>query len=228
MWKARFLLYRIQISDQAASVYRRLLNERQIDSNDAQNDPESWTQAEWESRITQDYETLWAMRAALINFPVERETLILNIKETDTQRIPTLFDYVVFEWRNRLTAQKTVVPARLENAEYLDGYAEVVPQQKEQAEKLAYLLKTAYLLDGKGRQNAKIFWQTDFILLPFTQERFFELNNKEKALNAAVSQLNVISGLTPQTLGFWNKIKGYVSADNTDYGRSYAAYKAKA
>ena len=226
LWKVRFLLYRIQISDQAASVYRRLLNERQIDSNDAQNDPETWTQAEWESRITQDYETLWAMRAALINFPVERETLILNIKETDTQRIPTLFDYVVFEWRNRLTAQKTVVPARLENAEYLDGYAEVVPQQKEQAEKLAYLLKTAYLLDGKGRQNAKIFWQTDFILLPFTQERFFELKNQEKALNAAVSQLNVISGLTPQTLGFWHKIKGYVSADNTDYGRSYAAYKA--
>ena len=226
LWKARFLLYRIQLSGQTSSVYRRLLNERQIDSKDAQNDPEAWTKDEWEARITQDYETLWAMRAALINAPIERETLILNVKATDTQRIPTLFDYVVFEWQRRLTAQKPVALARLENAEFLDGYATVSPQQKEQAEKLAYLLKTAYLLDGKGRQNAKIFWQTDFILLPFTQGRFFELKNKEKALNTAVSQLNVISGLTPQTMGFWNKIKGYVSADNTDYGRSYAAYQA--
>ena len=226
LWKARFLLYRIQISDQASSVYRRILNERQIDSQSAQTDPETWTKDEWETRITQDYETLWAMRAALINAPIERETLILNIKDTDTQRIPTLFDYVAFEWQHRLSAQKPVALARLENEAYLDGYAAPVPQQKEQAEKLAYLLKTAYLLDGKGRQNAKIFWQTDFILLPFTQDRFFELKNPDKALHTAVSQLNIISGLTPQTLGFWNKIKGYVSADNTDYGRSYAAYKA--
>lgn len=226
LWKARFLLYRIQIAEQVASVYPLLMNEREIASENGSASLEQWTQAQWNAQIDQDYETLWALRAALINAPVEKETLILNLKDTDTRRIPTLFDVVVQNWAQRLQSGGKIVPlARKDAHAYLDGAAKPVPAQQAKADQLAHILETAYLLDGKGRQNAKIFWRTQFILLPFDNPSYFTLENKEKALQNAVEQLKLISGYTPQKLGFWNKLKGYVSPVDTDYGRAYAAYR---
>lgn len=226
LWKARFLLYRIQIAEQVASVYPLLMNEREIASENGSASLDQWTQAQWNAQIDQDYETLWALRAALINAPVEKETLILNLKDTDTRRIPTLFDVVVQNWAQRLQSGGKIVPlARKDAHAYLDGAAKPVPAQQAKADQLAHILETAYLLDGKGRQNAKIIWRTQFILLPFDNPSYFTLENKEKALQNAVEQLKLISGYTPQKLGFWNKLKGYVSPADTDYGRAYAAYR---
>lgn len=226
LWKARFLLYRIQTAEQVVSVYPLLMNEREIASEDGAVSLEQWTQAQWNAQIDQDYETLWALRAALINAPVEKETLILNLKDTDTRRIPTLFDFVVYNWAQRLKSGGEIVPlARAAAYTYLDGAAKPVPAQQAKAGQLAHILETAYLLDGKGRQNAKIIWRTEFILLPFDNPSYFTLENKEKALQTAVEQLKLISGYTPQKLNFWSKLKGYVSPEDTGYGHAYAAYR---
>lgn len=227
LWKARFLLYRVETAEQVSSLYSYLMNKREITPEDGSVSPDKWTKTQWDAQIDQDYETLWALRAALINAPVEKEGLILNLKDADTQRIPTLFDVVVQNWTKRLKSGGEIVPlARKEAHAYLDGAAKPVPAQQAKADQLSYLLETAYLLDGKGRQNAKIFWRTDFILLPFDNPSYFTLENKEKALQNALEQLKLISGYTPQKMGFWSKLKGYVTAADTDYGRSYAAYRA--
>ena len=85
LWKARFLLYRIQMAEQVAAVYPSLMNEREIAAPNTS--PEQWTLAQWNQQLDRDYQTLWALRAALINDPVERETLILDIQKAAARQI---------------------------------------------------------------------------------------------------------------------------------------------
>ncbi len=225
LWKARFLLYRVQTAEQVASLYPSLMNSREISAENTS--PEQWTRAQWNQQIDKDYQTLWALRAALIEDPVEKEGLILNLKNTDTRRIPTLFDVVVQNWVSRLQAENLPVPlARETNYTFLDGTAQPAGSKAETAQQLAYLLETAYLLDGKNRKDAKTFWRTESILLPFDNPSLFTLKDEAKALQKAVEQLQLISGYTPQKMGFWSKLKNYVSPSGTEYGRSYAAYRA--
>lgn len=228
LWKARFLLYRIQMAEQVARMYSSLMNESEIVSQTGTT-PDQWTQAQWNAQIDKDYQTLWALRAALINAPVEKETLILNVKDTDTRRIPTLFDVVVQNWADRLQLQNAPVPlAREEAAVFLGGAAKALPAKQSQADQLATLLETAYLLDGKGRKDAKTFWRTDYVLLPFDNPSLFTLDDPQKARQNAVDQLSLISGYTPQQMGFWSKLKKYVAPEGAEYGRAYAAYRAAA
>ncbi len=225
LWKARFLLYRIQMAQQA-TLYSPLMNESEI-ASDTPVSPEQWTRAQWDAQIDRDYQTLWALRAALIEDPVERETSILTLKDTDTRRLPTLFDVGVHQWVARLQAQSSPAPLEREaKSVFLDGAAKPVSARQEQAEQLAYVLETAYLLDGKSRKDAKVFWRTDYILLPFDNPALFSLENPEKALKNAVEQLQLISGYTPQKMNFWSKLKHYVAPSEAEYGRAYAAYRA--
>lgn len=220
VWKARFLLYRIQFARQVSNQYRRILQTRALENN---TDKSQWTRQEWQAQMEQDFEQLWALRANLINAPIEKETLLLNLQDTDVQRIPTLFDFSVHEWTEFLT--DTNVPVSAPAHTYLDGQALAFPTTKSRADKLADILQTAYLLEGTGRQNARLFWKTDLILLPFTYPQFFEISDKSRALEQAITQLNNISGYQ-QTTRWWKKLKNYLSPDATLYGRSYAAYQA--
>lgn len=222
LWAARFLLYRIQIAQQASWQYNSILQQREIDTPQAQQDPEQWTRAQWNQQISKDYETLWTLRKELIDVPTATETLILDTKETDLERIPTLFDFTVHNWLEYLDNQTPVTP--LTARTYLNGQVAPHESAKEKMEKRAQILQTAYTMDGKNRQNAKIFWQTDYILLPFQHESDFVFTNKEKATEIALEQLNTLSGFQPQT-SLLQKLKIYTSA-NTAYGRSYAAYQA--
>lgn len=228
VWKARFLLYRTQMAQRAANIYRSLLSDGEIMTEEAQKDPEQWTEAQWTNQTDKDYQTLWALRAALINAPIEKETLILNLKDTDTQRIPTLFDFAVNSWLSYLKSKTPEVsPLAREEYAYLDGSARLGQNEKEaaQAAQIADILETAYLLDGKNRQNAKIFWKTDYILLPFNNAGF-EIKDRKKALQTAITQLNLLSGNETASQSWWSKLKGYMApAENTAYARGYAAAK---
>ncbi len=225
IWKARFLLYRIQMAKQASNRYHSLSNDGEIMTQEARQNPEQWTQTQWNAQIEKDYQTLWALRAALINAPVERENLILNLQDTDTQRIPTLFDFTVNSWTDYLRPNRgDVSPLARAERSYLDGTA-VLENDKNNTAQIAEILETAYLLDGKNRQNAKIFWKTDYILLPFNAPGF-EIKNRQKAIQTAVTQLNLLSGNEAVSQNFWSKLKGYVApAANTAYARGYTALK---
>ena len=96
------------------------------------------------------------------------------------------------------------------------GNATVFPPHKNRANTLAHLLQTAYTLEGTGRQNARIFWQTDFILLPFEHEDFFEITHPEIALQTALNKLYQISGYRPPS-SWWQKLKKRFTQEDTDY-----------
>lgn len=226
VWKARFLLYRVYMAQRASTLYRPLLNDGEILTEAAKKDPEQWTKKQWDEHIDQDYQTLWALRAALINAPIEKENLILNLKDADVQRIPTLFDFTAQSWITHLqgTDSETVPLAREEHS-FLDGAA-LLNKSRQRAKNdalIAEVMETAYLLDGKNRQNAQIFWKTDYIKLPFNNSAF-EIKNKKQALENAVTQLNLLSGRTDGQKSWWNKLKGYVTpSPSTAYARGYAA-----
>ncbi len=222
-WKARFLLYRIQMAKQASAVYNRILEEREIDDPAAAADPEQWTRAQWHRQILSDYETLWSLRTHLLEMPIANETLILNLKDTDTQRIPTLFDFVVQSYTDWLSSSPQITLPAAAPLTYLNGQATPAKETQNLAEKYASTLQTAYLLDGKNRANARVFWQTDFILLPLEKQHWFHLKDEAKARKQAIQELYTLSGFEA-TGKFWAKWKNFISP--TDYGRAYAAYHA--
>ena len=228
IWKARFLLYRIEIAKSAAEISRRLQNDNEILSAEAEKDFSKWTSKQWNRQINEDYQTLWALRASLINAPIEKEKLIFHLKDTDTLRIPTLFDYVVENWKKYLQNSQSVVTLteKNETEPFLEGSAHLLENEgKDRFIQLAYLLRTAYLLDGTNRQNAKIFWKTDYILLPFNYTSDFKIEDKDKALKTALIQLDLLSGYSSEKQSFWKKVKAYMAAtEQTRYAQSYAAF----
>ena len=227
VWKARFLLYRIHMAKQVSQLYSPIQNDKEILASHAEKDLSKWTNKQWLKQIDADYQTLWALRAALIYAPIEKENLIIRLQGTDTSRIPTLFDFVVQDWTNYLQSSNAFVSLTEQEEEepFWEGTARILENEgKERAIQTAYLLRTAYLLDGTNRQNAKIFWKTAYILLPFHRPNDFKIEDKERAINLALTQLNLLSGFSSEKQSFWKKIKSYVAlSEQTKYAQSYAA-----
>ncbi len=221
LWQARFLLYRTYMAQQAANIYHPILQEREIEQN---KDAEYWAPAQWHSHIQKDFEHLWSLRKDLIQIPIVQETLILELKDTDTKRIPTLFDFATYQWVQFLGDTEQTIPTQAPRT-YLEGAATPVKQYSNRAHKLADILQTAYLLEGKDRQDARIFWQTDYLLLPFERGDFFEIKDKQKALNQVLPTLYALSGYNTSSNSWWQKLKGAVTNSANQYGRSYAAYR---
>lgn len=228
LWQARFLLYRIQMANQVAGIYRPLLNTTQIDSAEAAADKEQWTREQWQQQIDQDFRRLWELKEVSSVMPIEQESVIVNLKNTDTQRIPTLFDFTVRQWLDYLqrNSSLSVAPVRATSATYLDGAARLKEgTSKATATLISQLMDTAATLDGTNRQNAKLFWKTDAVLQPFNNNAFI-IENKEKALEKATADLQLLAGQNTPKTSWWKRLKDSLSsAPSTGYGRSYAAWQ---
>lgn len=223
LWKARFLLYRIQTGERVKNTYSPLLPASEEEN--ASGNLEKWTASQWEESLTKDYKTLWSLRETLANAPIEQETLILSVKDTDTKRIPTLFDFVLNKWKDSLAAASR--PAPLAKAE--DFLAQPFAEQENNASavsQIAALLKTGAQLDGKNRQNAKLFWRTELITLPFDYPQSFSFKDNKQAALTAADKLDEISGFKPAKRGWFGRIKGFVAPEKATYGKAYAAYRS--
>ncbi|MBO7191543.1 MAG: hypothetical protein J6V32_05530 [Elusimicrobiaceae bacterium] len=226
LWQARFLLYRIYMAGRVPETYRSILSKTAIDSPAAQEDKTQWTREQWQKQIDEDYRRLWELRASLTNAPIEKETLILNLKDTDTQRIPTLFDFVVNSWKDYLQENPALSVAALEDVSphYLNDTVRLKEgTAKETTRLISQILQTASLLEGKNRQNARLFWKTDFILQPFSSSNFV-FENEDAAVQNATAQLQLVINPPAATPSFWDRLKSRtISQPKTDYARSYAA-----
>ena len=223
LWKARFLLYRIKTGEMVKNLYAPLLP--QAEEENASGNLEKWTSAQWQEHITADYKTLWTLRETLANAPLEQETLILSVKDTDLKRIPTLFDFVLNQWKDSLAASSR--PAPLAKAE--NFLAQPFAEQKDVSSavaQIASLLKAGAEVDGKNRQNAKLFWRTDLIALPFDYPQAFSFKDKNQSAIDAAQKLDEISGFKPAKRGWFGRIKGFVAPEKATYGKAYAAYRA--
>ena len=220
VWKARFLLYRIATAERVQNTYRPILSK----SDETSEDLEKLSPAQWEDKINENFEMLWTLRKELISAPIAQETLILNLQDTDEQAIPTLFDFVVLQWKERLQNQAPALPLRAADVLTL-SYKEPLPQ-KNDLQKLLAILGQAAQLGGKNRASARIIWETDRITLPLEQPAHFTFDNKEKQRAHAIELLQMLSGYTPQKKSFFNKLTDLLTAEKADYGKAYAAFQA--
>lgn len=221
VWKARFLLYRAQTAQSVKNMYRA--NMPQSDEDDARL-PEL-SQAQWNDKIDESFEALWDLRTFLINAPIEQEKLILDLQNADTKLIPTLFDFTVLKWKERLlSGSGPVVPLRAANVLTLDY--KTPAQAKDDAQKLASVLAEAAKLGGRGRADARIMWQAELLTLPFNEPRFFSFENKSAQRLEAARLLEALSGYAPEKKGFLARISGALRSANADYGKAYAALQA--
>ncbi len=220
LWKARFLLYRVQTADRVKNIYRPVLNH--ADEEDASF--ENLSKEQWADKINQSMETLWSLRSYLIYAPIEKETLVLDVKDTDTKAIPTLFDFVVLKWREYLVKSAPAHPLRTADILTLDYKAKDTKDLNIQ--KWLYVLTEAATLGGTNREDARIIWQADRITLPFDHQDSFTFEDKDAERNKAIELLEQLSGYIQPKLNWWNKLLSTLRPVNADYGKSYAAYKA--
>ena len=218
LWKARFLLYRIATAQRVQNMYRPALPQADEQSDDLEN----LSSAQWDDKINESFDALWALRKDLINAPIADETLILNTENTDTLAIPTLFDFVVLQWKDRLQ-NSPVMPLRAADVLTL-SYKDPVPQ-KNDLKKLIAILAEAAKLGGKNRADARIIWEADRLTLPLEQESNFTFDNKDKQRSQAIELLQMLSGYKSQKKSFLSKL-GLSAKEKAVYGQSYAALQA--
>ena len=219
--KARLLLYRIKTAQRVKERYRAILSDTAEDhASLAQLTPQ-----QWDEKISESFDTLWKMRNTLIAYPIQQETFIINFTDTDTQAIPTLFDFVVLLWKEYLLTNATPLPLAAAKALHTDFSASVLAEENTQ--RLLSILSQASQLGGSNRANAKIIWKAQKILLPFENPHLFTFDDKQKQLTQAADLLAELAGNQSQQNSWWKKILSF-SNNQASYGQSYAAFQAAA
>lgn len=221
VWKARFLLYRIQTAQSVKNIYSPALPGASEDGADLSN----LSPAQWKDKINETFEQLWSLRTDLINAPLEKETLILEIKDADLKAVPTLFDFVTLKWDEYLAGQPfTAIPLRAKTAltqEYPSS-----SKTTNNAQKLLNILGEAAKLGGKNRADARLIWQARRITLPFERSQFFTFEDKNAERAEAARQLQTLAGYIESKKGVLAQISRLLHVSAADYGKSYAAYAA--
>ncbi len=146
VWEARFLLYRTYFAQQNINAYGYALSE---DIEEGTEDLGKRTEKQWQDAIEKDYARLFALRKELINAPIQNEEFIINIKDTDTARMPTLYDFAA-------SKIKTFY------------------QNKNDKEKVKEVLIATADLDGANRTLAKQNAVIDYIDYTKTNEEFVD------------------------------------------------------
>lgn len=221
VWKARFLLYRMQTAQRVKNMYSPALPNASEDGADLSTlSPE-----QWKDKIDETFEQLWSLRADLINAPLEKETLILEIKDADLKAVPTLFDFVTLKWKEYLIGQSfTAVPLRAKTALTLEYPS--ASKTANNAQKLLDILAEAAKLGGKNRADARLIWQVQRIMLPFEYDQFFTFEDKTAERAEAARLLQTLTGYTEEKKGVLAKISRLLRTSSANYGKSYAAYTA--
>ena len=220
LWKARFLLYRIHAAKQVRGIYRPVQNHADEEDGSFEN----LSGPQWQDKINESFEELWALRSYLIYAPIEQETLILDVKNTDTKAIPTLFDFVVLEWKELLEDKQ--IPNPLRAADVITLNTKIPYTKNQNSQKLLSILAEAAQLGGANRENAKLIWQTDLISFPFGHESSFTFDDITKQKTQATELLEQLAGYIPTKQSWWNRIVSTFRPVDADYGKSYAAFKA--
>jgi alpha-2-macroglobulin len=96
-----FLLLRTQISREFLKRSGDLLPK---DSQSGTQDVTRWTQSEWQSKIAKDFLALHSLRNTLVKVPIESAAYFIRIEGSDTELIPTLWDFTVGQWTDYLTS----------------------------------------------------------------------------------------------------------------------------
>lgn len=100
--RARFYLLRAEISREFLKQYGR---SAPSDLKAGASEVTQWTPAQWRKQIEADYFALLPLKKTLLETPLTNEAYFLVVAETDTERVPTLWDFTVLRWTEYLTQE---------------------------------------------------------------------------------------------------------------------------
>ncbi len=136
-----------------------------------------------------------------------------------------MFDFVLNQWKEYLASSSKPQPlARA--AEFASASFASSENAKNGMEKIAALLSAGAEMNGKNRQNAKLFWRADLFALPFDNPATFTFEDEKAERLEAARQLEELSGVKPAKKGLFGRIKGFVAPEKALYGKAYAALRA--
>ncbi|MGB2579047.1 YfaS [Elusimicrobium simillimum] len=228
IWKARFLLYRSFVASEVTKTYGRYMSTDEQENADGTQ----LTKAQWEEKIEQDYNALWALRSQLINADILEESLILNTKDIDSERIPTLYDFLVTRLESYIldkVNQSDIVPLKAETI-MGDKYKQAASTDWNIV-RLANIYEESYQFRNNSlRESAREFWRVDRVMLPIKYPRYFTFSDEAAAKKEAAGLLASWAeyAKTIEKPSFFARIAATFSRTShfTPYAKSYAAHNA--
>ncbi|MCL2888675.1 MAG: MG2 domain-containing protein [Elusimicrobia bacterium] len=255
IWRARFLLYRTFTAGQMLNNYGFAMDTDEMDTPEAvpvyvstsqgtntqEKAAAELTKKQWQQKQDDDFTALWALREKLINAPIADETLLINTKDTDTERIPTLFDFTVVKLRDFILSKQQKEDIFFRAFDFTGPVYSSKNAGVWNLEKLAEIYEEAYNLKGTGRDSARGFWRVERVMLPFNFEDQFEPADKKEAAKQAAALLSQWAGYGVKKEekkeevkeSFFSKLfkkepakESVKEEDFTPYAKSFAAFNA--
>ncbi len=99
VWKARFLILRAKTGENYLQQYGFASPE---DIEEGTQDPQGLTKSRRHEKISSAYDGLWEIRDILAKTPIQDQSYFLELKNTDTKAVTTLWDFAVMNWTQYL------------------------------------------------------------------------------------------------------------------------------
>ncbi|MBR2865303.1 MAG: hypothetical protein IKC13_03400 [Elusimicrobiaceae bacterium] len=201
LWKARFLLYRYQTAQDAYDQSIQFYGYEDTDVASATNED----LINWQEKALQSLQEVWKMQDTLLQAPIEEQDIIISVtKDTDTEMIPTLYDFVVWEWLVRFQS-KNATPLPAETA--WNGRFKATQNPDNEPAFILSVLDQAAKKGGKNRADARLIWQVRKITLPFEYPQFFSFKDKRTEMWIAAQVLTNLIGFKKEDVSWWKRIK---------------------
>ncbi len=209
LWQGRFLLLRAETGRQFLAQYGYSLPS---DEQKGTEDVTKLTRAQWQRRITADYDSLWDLRRDLQKYPLETQDYFVDVKGAELSYTPTLWDFAALRWTDYLLgfslAEGTLPEAGpFVQPEYSADYSASAPNA---------LKAAAIYEDAAGAGSGPVvfvreYWKLERLLIPLT--------HGDKVTQADPRKLR------EQALG---TLKTWSSSFKTATARAWALYHAAA
>ncbi|MCX5787134.1 MAG: hypothetical protein NTX64_01300 [Elusimicrobia bacterium] len=188
LWRARFLILKAELARENLEQYGFAAPEDEEAGPEGEaNDVTRRTQEQWR---TEAFRGLWVLRDAMLARSIRDEDYFVELKDSDLQRVPTLWDFAVYRWADFLLAQLPEQAPRPPAARFLDrDFNRDVLDQDPPAVEAAALYENAALAAGDDRVAARELWKLARLLIPFEHSQAVELGDLDAARKSAIETL---------------------------------------
>jgi hypothetical protein len=192
LWRGRFLLLRAEAGRQFLARYGYSLP---ADEQKGTSDVTKLTRAQWESRVSSDYDALWPLRSELLKYRLETQDYFVDTRNAELAYTPTLWDFAVLRWTDYLLSGEDSQGARPDAGLFvLPGYeADYTPSAPPAAKAAAIYEEAA----GAGRGEADFareYWKFERLLIPFSHPDKVSISDETKLRSAALDTLTGWAG----------------------------------
>ncbi|MBI2362057.1 MAG: hypothetical protein HYV15_01555, partial [Elusimicrobia bacterium] len=167
LWKDRFMLLRAELGREYLKQYS---GGQPQDEEEGAEDAFKLTEEQLRAGVEDAFFALWERREALARVPVADEPLVIEADKSDSDRYPTLLDFIVLRWgeynlQERPQPDGARKPAA---ASFLkDGYDGRVAKDAPPAALAGAVYEAAARLGGPGRETAAEVWRLRRAEVPF-------------------------------------------------------------